>query len=498
MARLRKYVMCTVLLLMLGPVFGQNITPVGISNYGTAQSMFISPSLNNFSAYNWHVNLAGVWVNANNNFLSLQVPYSLYKVPNRIPQAYRTENGNAAWDRNWLVENLNGRRKHVSLSGMVYGPSASVKIKNFRVGVFTQGYGGVRIAGMSENIAHAIYHDLDSARGAYDLFFKVSDPRTNTLKPMTLAANSSAAVGFNVSTSIPMDWDRQMIFGLSIKRAFGFQGGYFHSNPIDLRTNLRDSLFIQPTSFTIMEYGSNERGKGWGYDIGATYIYHKKAYQRSGEYNKNITQYHSKISFALMDIGSVNYSNAWTGNFTTTRDWGVNLDSFGTLDIDQNNYQNTIDSLVREYGTASQTNGPLSIGLPTRFVVSVDRQLRKRLFVSATWTQSLRGRYSRHMRLQSTVMLAPRLEYRYFEVSTPLLLAYDYRSIRLGTNFRIGPLYIGSNNILPFVYTRGFRDVDFFVGIAFGNIPGKGIRKWLDERHERRKNRKKSQNCVEF
>ena len=68
-------------------------------------------------------------------------------------------------------------------------------------------------------------------------------------------------------------------------------------------------------------------------------------------------------------------------------------------------------------------------------------------------------------------MVAPRIEYRYFEVSLPAYLTYDYRAFRMGIAFRVGPLYFGSNSIYSFINTKNVRDADVFIGIAFGNNP---------------------------
>ena len=74
------------------------------------------------------------------------------------------------------------------------------------------------------------------------------------------------------------------------------------------------------------------------------------------------------------------------------------------------------------------------------------------------------------MRYQSYLMVSPRWEYRFFEFSLPLALEYDYRSLRMGTSLRFGPLYLGTNSLMNFINTQNVKDADFFIGIAFGNL----------------------------
>lgn len=496
MFRKKAYLLIVISLVSIGGI-SQHITSVGISNYGTAQSQFISPSLSGYSPYNWHVNLAGLWFNFNNNYISLNAPYSLYRIPNRVPKAYQTENGDPAFEKYWLTEHHNGRRKNISVSSAIYGPSASVKIKRARIGFFTQGYAGMRLVGVSENLAHAAYQEMDSSKGAFLYFNSFSSGKPNKVDQITAAATNFAAIGVNSSYSIPLQWNRQLIIGFSMKRAFGFNGYHYNYEKFEVISNQVDSIYILPTSMQLSQYGQNETGKGWGYDIGATYVFNRKDFKRNGVYAERATKYYSKFSIAIMDIGAIKYNNAEITKITINNTLGFNVDSFD-IEINENNYQSVLDTLLGVYGDASTTRSKINIGLPTRLVVSFDRQVRRSLFISGTLSQSLRKRHSPHNHFQSTLLIAPRLEYPYFEVATPIVIGYDYRAIRLGTNFRLGPLYLGSNSVLPFVHTRQWRDLDFFVGIAFGNIPNYNLLSWLEGKEKRRKARKKAKACPAF
>lgn len=476
---------------------GQHISSIGVSNYARSQSMFLSPSLSGYSPYKWHVNLVGVWANVNNNYLSLRTPYSLYRLPNRVPEQYKTAEGNLIFEENWIQENLNGRNKNASAAVSVFGPSFSLDIGRLSVGMLSSAHVGARVVNLSENVAHAIYNEFDSAQGAFDLFNPLSSGRPNQVDPFTIAAHSHANVGLNLAYKIPLKWDRQIIPGVSIKRAFGSQGMALQTEQMELETDGQDSVFFNPTAVSLLYYGEGETARSWAYDVGLTYVFHKKEFKRSGPYTLNKTRYHSKITFAILDIGSFNYKDAYTATAQVSQRIGFHTDSFD-LEIDENNYARVLDSFFNEYGTYTESTGNQRVGMPTRMVISSDFQLRKHFFISATWTQSLRSRRSIHMRQQSTLMLAPRWEHPYFEVSTPLLWAYDYRSLRLGLSARLGPLYLGTNSLLPFLYTRGFRDADVFVGIAFGNLRDFGVRKWLDERKEKRVAKQKAKDCVTF
>ncbi len=451
--------------------YGQYITPLGVSNYGAVHSLHLNPSLSAYSSYKWHINLAGVWANVNNNYLTLRMPYSAYRLPNNVPFAYRTESGNASFDRNWLNERLNGSNKHVSVASDVYGPSASVQIKKWRVGFVSSAHAGVRISRMPENLAHALNKELDSSQGAFSLFRTLAQGGQNTIDKFSVVGTSRIAAGINVAKVIDLQWNRQLIIGATVKKNWGMPGFYLQNSGLALTTVNLDSVVFQPAKMMLVTYG-DKMGKGTGIDLGATYVFNKKPTKRQGGYSKNQTKYFGKFGFSIMDIGKINYEDANFNEVTITSPVGINVDrAFRDKTAGSTNYQSLADSFLNRFGTHRQYKGNYSVGLPTRLVLSADFQVKKHLFLGGVITQSLRKKLSQNARYQSAIMVAPRWEYRFFEYSMPVLLEYDYRALRLGSSFRVGPLYFGTNSLMSFLNTKNVRDADIFVGIAFGNLP---------------------------
>lgn len=463
----------------------QNITTMGVGNYGAVHSLYLNPSLSGYSAYKWQVNLAGLWVNVNNNYLTFKLPYSAYRtINNNIPLAYQTESGNAMFDRLWLTERLNGRTKQVSVASDVYGPSASVQIKSWRLGLVTSAHAGARVANMPENFAHALNKDLDSSQGAFSLFRTLAQGGANTISEFAVVGNSRIAAGINVAKVIQLDWKRQLILGVTLKKNWGLPGFYLHNSGLTLTTISTDSVVFQPAKMQLVTYG-DQIGKGMGVDLGATYVFNKRDTKRNGHYLKNQTQYFGKFGVAIMDIGKITYQNAVFNEVVVTQPVGINVNSaFRNTIAGSTNYQAMADSFFNKFGTHRTYKGSYAVGLPTRLVLTADFQIKKHLFVAGVLTQSLRKKLSNNARYQSALMLAPRLEYRFLEFSMPVLLQYDYRALRVGSSVRIGPLYFGTNSLMSFAYTKSVRDADFFIGVAFGNLPDFSFKKVWKKRKE--------------
>lgn len=462
-------------------------TQVGLGNYGAVHSFYINPSLSAYSAYNWQLHLAGGWANVNNNYLSLQTPYSLYRLPNNVPRAYQTESGNPRFDKSWLRERINGRDKVAALGLDAYGPALSFKLKNWHLGFLTEGSVNVRLNDLPESLAHAVFKELDSAQGAFTLF---NPSGNNVIGPFSVTGNSRAALGFNISKSFKLDWNRQVLGGITIKKVWGFQGFHMSSTGMSSQQINQDSVLISPTNIQMLEYGS-QPGHGWGIDIGATYIFHKKDFKRHGEYAKKHTKYFAKLGFSIMDIGSVKYTDATYRTVDVRTSTGVNLNKTYTGTSD---YQQALDSFMRAFGTYTVSNGNAIIGLPTRAVISADMQMQKYIYVSAVISQSFRSQKSEHARYQSFLMVSPRYERRFFEFSLPLLLEYDYRSLRMGASLRFGPFYIGTNSLMSFVNTRKMNDADIFAGIVLSNLSEFSFRKQARNKSKS----SKSNSCFAF
>ncbi len=447
-----------------GGLRAQYHTQMGLGNYGAVHSYYLNPSNNSFSPYNWQINLAGVWANANNNFLTLRLPYSVYRMPNRVPEAYQTASGNPSFNKSWLSENINGRPKFASISADVYGPSAFVKLKNkWSVGLITNASASVRVHKLPENLAHAIYNEFDSAQGAYSLF---NQNGNNTIGPFSSTGNSRASVGINIAKGFKLDHSRQISGGITIKKVWGGPGYYMHTSGLSSQQIGQDSLLISPTNITMITYGE-KLGKGWGTDIGVTYVFHKKETKRQKDYKKYHTDYYAKLGASIMDIGSIKYSDAEFRTVDVAQSTGISVRGNYSGSTD---YTQALDSFMNQFGTFSNTSGTARVGLPTRVVFSGDMQLRKHVFVAGVINQSLRARNSIHNRYQSYVMVSPRIEYKFFEFSMPAVLEYDYRSLRVGASFRFGPLYIGTNSLASFLYTRHVNDADIFAGIVISDL----------------------------
>lgn len=470
----------------------QHFAPVSTGYYSGIHGAWLNPALPAYTKYNWHINLIGGWVNINNNYVHTNFPFSAYKFRNnsKVPTQYKNADGSIKYDTNWLIEKLNGRAKHASAGGIIYGPSFTVKIKNLSVGAVSQFVALGRIHGVDEKLAHAAYKGFDTLRGAFNMF-ATGTGTSNSIHKLATHYGTYMGVGLNVAYNIPVKWAQNVLVGITPKKIWGFGGGYFYTDKFT-ETNVNpDSIKIDKLNVKYMDFTG--RGRGAGVDIGAVYVYKKPEFRQPGGYAKKHTMYQYKFGFSILDIGSIKYKDATTVAINSNSPVGWNVQAEKNKLNNGNVQFSDIYGYVTGLPNYKETVSDVRIGLPTRMVLFADYMVKSRWFVNMHLVQSLRGRYGKNMRQPSYLMVGPRYERDWFEVSVPMYLEYDYRAFRMGAAFRVGPLYFGSNSVMSLLYARRTRDADFFIGIAFGDLPGKFKKRVEDNQDERRKEKEKKQ-----
>lgn len=450
----------------------QHFAPIAMGKYAGVHATKINPALVGSTPYKWHVNVVGVWANVNNNYMNLQLPYSAYHIPfNTMPDEYKTANGNARFDSAFLYEDLNRKRKFAGVGAIAYLPSVVFQYKKVHLGWVNDAVVLARGAGINEPLAYALTRELSYNKRAFNYF--ILDKNDNySLNRGAVNANAYVSSGVHISYGQDLPWKQKMMFGATLKKVWGLGGSYMTYDDMLIHKVRQNVIQFDKTNIHYALYQG--KGRGTGLDLGWAWTYHKPDYKQNGDYLKKHKQYKYKFGLSLLDLGSIRYenvsatdivnANATTWDATGFRDQFIGVAPEIALTPLNNVFKN-----MSGYQTDTRTE---NIGLPTRFVASVDYQYNKNIFINYQVVQSLRGRFSKHARYQSYAMIAPRYEKEKWEVTVPVLLEYDYRSLRAGFALRAGCFYIGSNSLFNFLYTRNVRDADIYLGFTISQLKG--------------------------
>jgi hypothetical protein len=343
---------------------------------------------------------------------------------------------------------------------------------------------------MSSNLSRAVFNRMDSSRGAFSSFELNSNGQTDRIAAFTAAQNQWSSIGITGAYSIPLKWKRDLHVGATLKSIRGLGGSYVQSDEI-LATRISQGVYSLDQ--TRIQTASYESGRGTGFDLGFAYTIRKKEHLQPGDYKFKHPDYMVHLGLSFMDIGSILYRDVAATTFINQAP--VTWNTAGATSVyqplpDVKNVQAVLSNLP---GKESFTQD-LRIGLPTRMAWSADYQFKRHWFIQGQWVQSMRGKYGNAIRHQSYMMIGPRYESDLFAFTLPVMLEYDYRSLRPAASMRIGPIYIGTNSLLPALRTRNVKDLDYFIGISFGDIPGAWIDRLGSDKEEKEKI-KRAQSC---
>jgi hypothetical protein len=469
----------------------QHFGQIGMGRYAGIHAARINPALMANSKYIWHVNLIGGWINSNASGYSMTPPYNGNKLArSRFADEYFRSENKTRLQQGWFKGTWDGKDHYAGISSMLYGPSFMVRIKKFKVGLLTDINSQVRIDGMSANLSRAVFNRMDSARGAFDRFTLDKNGSTDRIAAFTAAQNQWSSIGITGAYIIPMKWKRDLHVGATIKSVKGLGGSYVQSDEIQATRIAQGVYSLDRTRIQMAEYTS---GRGTGLDLGFAYTIRKKEHLQPGDYKFKHPDYMVHLGLSFMDIGSILYRdvNATTFINDAPVQWNTNGAIAGYQAVpDVKNVQAVLAGLP---GGKSFTQN-LRIGLPTRMVWSADYQFKRHWFIQSQWVQSMRGKYGNSMRHASYMMIGPRYESDLFAFTLPVMLEYDYRSLRPAASMRIGPIYFGTNSLISAVRTKNVKDLDYFIGISFGDIPGAWIDRLGSDKEEKEKI-KRAQSC---
>jgi outer membrane protein OmpA-like peptidoglycan-associated protein len=471
--------------ILSGQVKAQHLLGIANSNYAGTQGLYLNPSSIADSRLGFYLNLVSADAHATNTYARYNAPYSPWQIlTNQVPQQYKSGNS-LVFNNSYLTENLNGGRKQGSVGFDVRGISFMVRLnaKN-SFALTTRARGAFQVNNVSEEVARL------SRTG-------ISDPiwanRINTDNQFSLNGNAFSEVGFTYARVV-MDQDKHFLkAGLTVKRLIGWYSGHIINrgatyriidNPNDpskeliqidrlsasyayVNTDLYDNY--KPTVLDFLT-GDKAAGTGWGFDLGATYEYRPDMdpfrYTMDGEegIDPGKNKYLYRIGFALTDIGGIRYNTSpyvRAYDFTRTNRL-IDPNAFNDTDLDK--ASTAIDQQLNLQ--ASEQRSSFRSGLPSSINLNFDYRLSKKLYANLTWIQGLQGKESVSMRQNSGIAITPRLEMKWLELAFPVSLMNSYQTFAVGASLRLGPLFVGSDNLSGLFYMGNPYGANVYAGLV--------------------------------
>ena len=478
-------------------------------NYSGTYGLYNNASSIADSKYRYYFNFWGRGVNFYNNGLLYNAPIKLNQWANGTYDPFQQRpDGKADFQKDWLIENLNGKTKQFSFNQDIWGPAFMFPISRaVNMSINTRQRSSLQIFGVSEPLARFAYNGLDSSSGIYNGSNAVNRNTSYSNGKFGINATSYQELSFSFAGVLAKNAKNQLSGGLTVKFIRGLGAAYVKGNGFDFSATGNNTALIQNADIQYAytddksvvapfnkPYGLftlDSKGAGAGVDLGLTYIHRsrpgKYAKSRFCNDNANKSDYDFKLAAAFNDLGGIHFNQgAVKYTYANTSPITVNANSNILNGFNQptHNAFDTIGKNVFGQMGASRTNG-FNTSLPTAFNLQMDFRMSEHLFTSVYWNQSMKSVNSTGMRSTSMVSVIPRVESRGFEFSMPLTLSENYKNFYVGAYARFGPVFIGSDNLgglLNVASNNQFRGADIYGGVSFGI--GHCHKWWYEEKVE--------------
>lgn len=475
---MKKSLLLGVLLVSATASYSQNLLGVSTSRYGGTNRLYINPAFAADTRQELYLN--GFMGNAHvdNNYVRYQAPYSLMRLlTGSVPNQYRRPDGTVEFAAEYTKEMLDGKPKSGTLWGEVRGPAILMRTSPRSAIAVTSRFRAVgQVTGASESVLSAIRSGL--GEGA-----PLGVPSVNN--QINANTNTYAEVGFTYGGTLLEGDGRTLTMGVTAKVLLGYNAQHFINRGLDyqiitdpnnpnsailevtrLDANLGYTTFLQNRTVGLRTLVSpSSPGRGVGMDFGFSYI---------SQYDDESPTL--QLGLAVTDIGGLTYRGE-EFNYTGI---GQNQDPVQFTSQDFNNLGGSVDiaRLIQNKLTTGRApdRNSFRAGLPTSLNLTADYQVPEGFGVNVTFLKDVRAVDATAIHQPTLFAVTPRYETRWVSMALPI--AYLNRSLTAGLSVRVGPAWLGSDNLLGLIgnSANGIRPrgLDIYGGIAFGFGGGRG------------------------
>ena len=459
---------------------GQTFFGLQNSNYGGVNLIYTNPSAIAMMPQKRSANIGGFGFNVDNNYLSLETPFSLWQlVNNNVDDQYRNANGGIDWQSSWLKEQGSVSEIWANVGMEFRGPAYANKFGDrFAWGTATRTRSTASIRNVSPELITWAKNLMDSTSVPNILNFA-----TNS---MTLSANSFQEIS-GVFAFRAIDADAlKLAFGATAKIILGMgsfninnSGPQFKTYGIDSISLSGGTISASYTDNNVMQQmlkgvllGSlpnfnNINGFGYGFDLGFSMEFGGSGSSLTkGRYR----DHKLRIAGSVLDLGKISYNNKSTGfelSGTPTVTMPLNTPEFVLAAVQGSEavFDHVIE-YAKSKGAYKSIDVLTAVNLPATVQLQADYQIVRYINVAAHWKQALNLDDPFTVRTNSSLVVVPRFEHAWFEFSVPLSIYNNYRKFGMGGFMRLGPVFIGTDNFLNSLSATKFTGMNMYFGFS--------------------------------
>ncbi len=465
---MKKIFLISIIALFSGETFSQISLGLVNGNYSGSNSLMINPSLMANSRLKADINLFSINAFEENNYLYFPArESSLIKLFNGAYdyRLYAKPYGDG--ERRVCSYYDNKSLKNIFENVRITGPSAMLSVHDHVFAVSTGFRAMSSTRRLPYNLANFSYYGMDF-KPQHNVYFMDDN--------YDIASMAWGEVKFSYATVFNRSNNNHWSVGISAGPAFGYAGAYMSGgdtryiayndsilNVEHLDAEFGLSLPVNYDADDVNYFDQVIKGYGWGMDIGVSWQYRDKPYQKRFPrncYKRTFEDYKFRVGVSILDIGWVKFSkNAERHVYNNVSNNLINVNGMQYTNV--GDQMNSLSELFYGDPDASLEGNSIKIFMPASLSVQIDYHLADWWYINGTLI--LPAKYASPMVERPMVLaVTPRFESRFLEVNLPLVL-YDYKYPRVGLSVRIEGLTVGSDNLGGFLSYDDFTGADFYI-----------------------------------
>jgi hypothetical protein len=451
--------------------YSQEMLGTSLGNYSGVYGLHLNPSSIAGSKPYLDINLIGMDVFLQNNFLYMDKhEYQLSKffssgftLPSH-PEEYGTEARNF-----YIYDNRNVR--DVYLQARVEGPGAMLVYGNNAFALTTGARSVISAKNIPYELANFVYLGLN--------YVPQQNINYKDNRPFKFGELSWAEVGLSYAYTFHARNLGIITAGITIKRLFGYSGVYVNGRQADyiIPNDTVISVHNMNAQFGYsapIDYNNNGMsggtlfpGHGFSGDIGITYtrlsgIYSEDYFTSlcSQQYN----DYHYRLGVALIDVGAIRFNtHAAKYSIDNKSSYWDNVYKFHFTSVQQ--MMDTVSYKFYGNKTSSYRGSSFYMWLPSALSVQFDYHYYKHWYINTSLIYGFDLSPASVSR-PAEISITPRYETRLFEVNFPVTL-YNWTKLMMGLSLRYYYFTIGTEKLGEFFRISNFTGMDLYFAFHF-------------------------------
>ncbi len=455
-------------LFLVTGVSGQLTTGLVTGNYSGSLGGLYNPALMANSRIKTDLVLFSASAFVDNNYFYLPAPEANFQklvFGEYLWPYYQKPYGKG--ERNVLTYYDDTSLKNIYIQNRVLGPSAMF---SYRDHVFSLRWGARAVSSVKR-----LPHDIANF-SFYGMDYKPQQNIYYIRDNYEMATMGWWDLSLSYATVFKRSHSNHWSVGVSAGPVFGYSGAYITGgdtryiayndsilNVEMLNAEIGISLPVNYENDEIDFWSQLVRGIGWGVDVGISWQYRERPYQKKfpgNFYIKRFEDYKLKIGVSVLDIGWVTFKN-------NAEKHVYDHVSNNMINVNTMEYDNIRDEIrdVSEifYGdpSASYAGNRFRIWLPTALSVQADYHIADWWYINGMMI--IPAWFTRPgIERPFVVSIAPRFESQLLQFSIPVTFN-EFHPPYVGFSVRFAGLTIGSDRIGGFTTRKDFTGADLYI-----------------------------------